>query len=53
MNINIPLIDEVAMVCFWVGLSGVLDRIINHSLVKQSSIYIYVLLILFAIYLNL
>ena len=53
MNINIKLIDEISMVFFWVGLSGLLDRVINHSLIKQSSIYIYLLLILFAIYLNL
>jgi hypothetical protein len=53
MDIHIKLVDEISMVFFWVGLSGLLDRIINHSLVKQSSIYVHILLILSAIYLNL
>jgi hypothetical protein len=53
MDVHIRLIDEISMVCFWVGLSGLLDKIITHSLVKQSSAYIYILLILFAIYVNL
>ena len=53
MDINIPLIDEIAMVCFWVGLSGLLDRVINHSLVKKSSIYIYLILLLLAFYVKL
>jgi hypothetical protein len=53
MDVHIRLIDEISMVCFWVGLSGLLDKIITHSLVKQSSVYIYILLILFAIYVNL
>jgi len=53
MDINIPLGDEIAMVFFWVGLSGLLDKLINYGVLKQSSIYIYLFLVLAAFYVKL
>ena len=53
ITFNIKLVDEIAMVFFWVGLNGILDRIINFSSLKPSKIYIYMILFLFAIYVKL
>ena len=53
MDISIQLIEEISIVFFWVGSSGLLDRFISNPIVKHSKIYVYVMLVLIAIYLKL
>jgi hypothetical protein len=52
MDINIKLVDEISMIFFWVGTSGLLERIINTPILIHSKMYIYAILLLFAIYLK-
>lgn len=51
--INIKLIDEVAMVFFWVGSNGLLEKIINLPAIKRYKMYIYTILLLCAVYFKL
>jgi hypothetical protein len=53
MDLNIQLRDELSIILLWIGLSGVLDEIINISIIFPIKIYIYALFILIALYLKL
>jgi hypothetical protein len=53
MDISINLIDEIAMIFFWVGANGILDKIISWPSIKPSKIYIYLLLLLSAVFFKL
>ena len=50
MDFSINLIDEISMVFFWEGSNGILDRIIDRPSLHSSKMYIYMLLLLIAIY---
>ena len=52
MEININIIDELSMIFFWIGLSGVTEKLIDHSYVKHSKLYIYTIILLIGIYLK-
>jgi hypothetical protein len=51
--INIKLIDEIAMVFFWVGSNGLLEKIISWPSIRRYKMYIYAILLLCAIYFKL
>jgi len=53
MDINIQMIDEVSIIFFWVGLSGLIDRFINNPLILPSKKYVYMILVLIAIFIKL
>ena len=49
-EVSINLIDEIAIIFLWIGIWGFVDEIIYSSVVLQYKKYIYVLLILCALY---
>jgi hypothetical protein len=53
MEVNIGLMDEITMIFFWVGLTGILDKVINISALKKQNTYIYIFLILVGLYFKL
>ena len=53
MDISIQLMEEISIIFFWVGSSGLLDRFVSNPIIKQSKIYVYIMLVLIAIYLKL
>ena len=53
MDINIKMLDEVSIIFFWVGLSGLIDRFISNPLIIPSKKYVYMILVLIAIFLKL
>ena len=50
MEVSINFIDEISMVFFWVGANGILDRVIDQPSLHTSKMYIYMLLLLTAIF---
>ena len=53
MDINIKLIDEISVIFFWIGISGLIDRFINIPIVIPSKKYFYIILVLIAIFIKL
>jgi hypothetical protein len=53
MEISISLIDEVTAVFLWIGAYGLLHNFIHLSYISQYDNYIYILLLLFALYFKL
>ena len=53
MEISISLIDEVTAVFLWLGVYGLLQKFISSVYVNQYETYIYLLLILTALYFKL
>ena len=51
-EVSIALLDELAIIFLWIGIWGISDEIIYSSVVLQYKKYIYVLLILCALYLK-
>ena len=47
------LSDEISTIFLWIGTWGIKEVIFNISLINDNKIYIYVLLILIAIYIKL
>jgi len=52
MEVSINLIEEISMVFFWVGSNGILDKIIDRPSINSYKMYIYIILLLIAIYLK-
>ena len=50
IEITLKLIDEIAIIFLWIGIWGISDEIIYSSIMLQYKKYIYVLLILCALY---
>jgi hypothetical protein len=50
MDISIKLKDELSIIFFWIGISGMTDYLISHPSIVKSKVYLYVLLILVALY---
>jgi len=53
VNFNIKLKDEIAIILLWIGISGMMDIIINTSMIFPMKNYVYVLFVLCAMYLKL
>lgn len=52
INVNIELINELSIIFFWVGIWGVLDLSVHHTVLNKYRLYCYILLILVAIYIK-
>jgi hypothetical protein len=53
MEISLSLIDEVTAVFLWLGVYGLLQKFLNTSYVNQYETYVYLLLVLTALYFKL
>jgi len=53
MEISISLIDEVTAVFLWMAIYGLLNNFIHLSYINQYENYIYLLLLLSALYFKL
>lgn len=53
MDINIIMLDEVSIIFFWIGLSGLIDRFISNPLIIPSKKYVYMILVLIALFIKL
>lgn len=51
-NISLNIIDELSIIFLWIGIWGITDMFINLS-INEYKHYIYILLILIAIYFKL
>ena len=52
-NISLNIIDELSIIFLWIGIWGITDMFINLSVINEYKKYIYILLILIAIYFKL
>lgn len=52
-NLSLNLIDEISIIILWIGIWGITDMFINIPIVNEHKQYIYILLILTAIYFKL
>jgi hypothetical protein len=52
-NLSLNLIDELSIIFLWIGIWGITDMFINLFIINEYKQYIYVLLILIAIYFKL
>lgn len=50
--VSINIIEEISVVFFWIGANGIVDRMISCPFLKQSKIYIYIFLLLLAIFIK-
>jgi hypothetical protein len=53
LNLSLNLIDELSIIILWIGIWGLTDIFINIPYINQYKEYIYILLILFAVYFKL
>jgi hypothetical protein len=53
ITIHIKLIDELSIIILWIGIWGLSDIILNISYIEKYKHYIYILLILIAVYFKL
>jgi len=52
LNFSLTMIDEISMIFFWVGSTGIIEKMINYPGIKPSKIYIYMLLLLLALFIK-
>jgi len=50
MNSSINLVDELSIIFLWIGIWGMFDMFLNVPELKKHRYYIYLLLILIALY---
>jgi hypothetical protein len=53
MEVSLILKDELAVVFFWIGISGSIEYVLTYMSSENSRIYIYILLLMLGIYFKL
>lgn len=53
INVRFDIINELSIIFLWVGIWGVLDQVINNTVLVNHKMYVNVLLILTALLIKL
>jgi len=51
-ELSIGLIDELVIIFLWIGIWGITDEIIYSTIMFQYKKYIYIILLLIALYMK-
>ena len=53
INVNFNLTDELSAIFLWVGSWGILDILLNNTVLIKYRLHCYIILILIAVYIKL